>query len=182
MKKVLIITITIGVLFILLIPIYLAVVREQSEPPINVSSTPQQQYEECFESCMTASAAMRGDPQKICSVRCAEETGYQPSNSVIEDAQSAKEACELLGGIWGRFGILLVEQCSLPTTDAGKDCNDSSECEGNCFAELTDEQELAVIGGESLRIFGKCTMRLLDYFGCNAWVEGGTVTEVLCVD
>ncbi len=44
-----------------------------------------------------------------------------------------KESCETLGGKWGVFGLIREERCILPTSDAGKSCTDSNQCESACI-------------------------------------------------
>ncbi|MBI4094880.1 MAG: hypothetical protein HY435_01655 [Candidatus Liptonbacteria bacterium] len=101
------------------------------------------------------------------------------SNSYIESLGS-KAQCETAGGEWGQFGATKVEQCNYPTRDAGKACRSSDECEGDCFAELTEGEKVRVASGEEIRKTGRCTARTLDIFGCNAHVEGGIVIGILC--
>jgi hypothetical protein len=55
-------------------------------------------------------------------------------------------ACEEVGGIWGRYGLLEVDQCNLPTNDANKICTDSSECEGVCFTEESAPKDTKISG------------------------------------
>ncbi len=43
--------------------------------------------------------------------------------------------CIKQGGVWEKIGMRNIEQCNLPTSDAGKACNDSDQCEGTCIAE-----------------------------------------------
>jgi len=49
--------------------------------------------------------------------------------------KSSQIICEEVGGTWGRYGLMEVDQCNLPTSDANKICTDSAECEGVCFTE-----------------------------------------------
>jgi len=91
-----------------------------------------------------------------------------------------KESCEALGGRWGRIGLSLEEQCNLPTSDAGKECSDSDECEGSCIAELSEEDwEKAIYGVVYTK--GKCTAWIIT-IGCHPFVEDGKVEGILCVD
>ncbi len=43
--------------------------------------------------------------------------------------------CEAKGGFWmgSQGGRGVTTGCDLPTRDAGKPCNDSSQCEGRCI-------------------------------------------------
>lgn len=48
---------------------------------------------------------------------------------------SAQEVCEAVGGEWGRFGLMQVDQCNKPSADANKVCRHHDECESTCVAE-----------------------------------------------
>ena len=48
-------------------------------------------------------------------------------------APTTREACLAAGGAWdGVSGRGHVHGCNLPTSDGGKACTDSKECEGLC--------------------------------------------------
>ena len=91
----------------------------------------------------------------------------------------SKEACEAMGGSWGRVGLNPEEVCNLPTSDAGKICSGSSECEGSCIADLSSE-DYQKAQHENLYTNGKCT-RWKMTVGCLAFVEDGEVQNI-CVD
>jgi len=151
MKKVLTITVIFGVLVILIIPAFYLTV---------VRKQPAQQP--------TPTTQIQLQPT--------------PDTRAPNDTPTDREDCESRGGEWAIFGFdAQVEECNIPTTDAGKICNDGSECQGNCFADLTDEQETIVLSGETLQTSGKCSARTLDFYGCHAWVERGEVI-ILCSD
>jgi hypothetical protein len=80
---------------------------------------------------------------------------------------TSKEECLALGGTWGPQGMLQLDMCDLPTTDAGQPCNDSSQCEGMCLAGDTPE-------------VGACSPTTLN-FGCFPIMEGGQQLTI-CVD
>ena len=93
-----------------------------------------------------------------------------------------KESCEALGGKWEKIGLASEESCNLPTSDAGKVCSDSSECEGSCLAELTaDDLDKISQQGKVVYTEGKCSPWRITA-GCNAFVTDGKVESVLCVD
>ncbi len=48
-----------------------------------------------------------------------------------------KNSCEQLGGQWKIWSNALNARpkCNLPTSDSGKECTDSSQCESYCQAE-----------------------------------------------
>ena len=73
----------------------------------------------------------------------------------IDDAKCEASGGKIVNGIIG-------EVCAMPTRDAGKACNDISECEGLCMSD------------------GKCS-ELDNNFGCtDVLVEGEKVT--ICID
>lgn len=91
-----------------------------------------------------------------------------------------KESCEAQGGKWGNIGLSPEDVCNLPTSDAGKECSDSDECEGSCIAELSKRDwDKAVYGVVYTK--GKCTAWKITV-GCHAFVEDGKVEGILCVD
>ena len=88
-------------------------------------------------------------------------------------------SCEAQGGRWGRIGLSPREECNLPTSDAGKECLFSSECEGLCVAELSRE-ELAAAAHKAIATTGKCSAWRI-VVGCMGVVEAGLVRPV-CID
>lgn len=68
------------------------------------------------------------------------------SNVKIDD----KASCEKIGGKWGTWSDHpdAVSKCNLPTSDAGKICTDSDQCQSYCQAEEGTE-----IGSQ---VSGKC--------------------------
>ena len=88
-----------------------------------------------------------------------------------------QKSCEEQKGIWyppreGK-GFKLAAFCNLPTTDAGKECSDSVECQGGCVVEKD------IAKGTSAK--GKCSGRL-DYSenGCANTVSEGIVNGNIC--
>ena len=91
-------------------------------------------------------------------------------------------SCESVGGIWGVFDLTDTERCILPTSDAGKICTDSSQCEGPCIANITQEQYSALIETQvPISATGYCSSWMTSA-GCNAYVEDGMVNGIFCVD
>ena len=47
-----------------------------------------------------------------------------------------KEKCEIAGGLWGIWGnaVPVIEECNPSTSDVGKECTDSSQCQSFCQA------------------------------------------------
>ena len=96
-----------------------------------------------------------------------------------------QEACEAAGGEWGTFGLVPKERCNRHTSDAGKVCNDSSECESECIAQLSENEKREVnekaAKGQAIAKQGKCS-KLGINVGCHAFVHKGQVPGIVCVD
>ncbi|MBI2430887.1 MAG: hypothetical protein HYV39_02650 [Candidatus Levybacteria bacterium] len=80
-----------------------------------------------------------------------------------------KEACLKQGGKWGRIGISEFEKCNLKTSDKGKACTDSSQCESSCIGESFSSRS------------GKCSSWRITV-GCYYFVNNGKVDGLLCAD
>ncbi|MDO8558686.1 MAG: hypothetical protein Q7S09_05940 [bacterium] len=82
-----------------------------------------------------------------------------------------QEACLEAGGVWGRMTpIHQKEYCNMQTSDAGKTCTDSSQCQGPCIGEYQ---------GINLTS-GKCSeWRIAS--GCHAFFHNGKPGSV-CID
>jgi len=92
------------------------------------------------------------------------------------------ESCIAQGGIWGPIGLSPEPGCMLPTTDAGKVCRDSSECQAACVAELNQEDYNNLVRYQiPIRTTGKC-IAWRGSAGCKSYVENGVVNGILCVD
>lgn len=93
-----------------------------------------------------------------------------------------KANCDALGGKWGKIGIGPVDQCNLPTRDAGSTCSDSSQCEGRCVADLSQTQRNQITQSKTpIKATGKCSPWRITV-GCLAVVESGQVNGILCID
>ena len=59
-----------------------------------------------------------------------------------------KKTCEEQGGIWSIWSNIEnpIKECNLPTSDGGKECTDSSQCESYCQAPEDSEIDSSVIG------------------------------------
>ena len=79
-----------------------------------------------------------------------------------------KQECESKGGVWATIGLDQIPQCNLPTSDGGKICTDSNQCESVC------------IGEDESSINGKCADFQI-VVGCHARIEHGQA-QMLCVD
>ena len=103
---------------------------------------------------------------------------YQKINFENEKA-TAKEraACEAVGGIVRRAGMLGYENCIQDMADAGNVCSDSSECIARCI--ISPETSREYQPGE--KATGVCAPTD-EIFGCITRVSNGTVEPTLCID
>jgi hypothetical protein len=107
--------------------------------------------------------------------------GYAYKSNAIATPKD-QASCQALGGRWGAIGIFPAKVCNLPTKDAGKVCSDSSECDGDCIAELSKAQlEQAMRFRATFHTNGKCTAWKM-VLGCKPVVRNGTVKGLLCRD
>jgi hypothetical protein len=100
---------------------------------------------------------------------------------LVFDSESEEMWCKRIGGTWGRFGLMEVDRCNVMTSDVGKICKDSSDCEGACIADLTEAEHKKLEAGESLVKDGKCSKFELNY-DCLPFVKDGKVKDIVCVD
>jgi len=91
-----------------------------------------------------------------------------------------KEGCERAGGVWKKPGPRPLEECNLPTKDAGKECLGSSVCEGVCLADLSDEDVRKGMSGKLFKTKGTCSS-FIKVFGCRGYVYQGWA-QVVCAD
>jgi hypothetical protein len=91
-----------------------------------------------------------------------------------------QESCESANGIWKKIGIRPREECNLPTTDSGKICDGSRQCEGVCLADLSRENLQKGMRGKLFKTNGKCSAWIKNV-GCRAYVYRGWA-GVLCAD
>jgi hypothetical protein len=97
-----------------------------------------------------------------------------PSPKIKQGLQSAKlsqPACKQRGGRWAGDvqGRGRLTGCILPTTDSGKSCLDSSECEGVCLAQNNNLKD------------GRCNA-WTNHKGCGIIVSEQGKRKVVCVD
>lgn len=93
-----------------------------------------------------------------------------------------KATCEAQGGRWGKIGLAPIEQCNLPTPDAGKVCSDSRDCTGMCIAELSKEDYDRVWRDKAvIQTMGKCAPWRITV-GCVPQVTNGKVQGIICID
>ena len=83
-------------------------------------------------------------------------------------------SCKELGGAWGKFGLMEINQCNLPTNDANNVCVDSSECGGVCF---TDEHI-----PKGTKVNGRCYSKTITLGTCLNLVHEGIAQGQICED
>jgi hypothetical protein len=89
-------------------------------------------------------------------------------------------SCEAKGGVWKKPGPSPREECNLPTTDSGKVCDGSHQCEGICLAELSKDDMQKGMRGKQFKTNGKCSAWIKN-LGCRVYVYRGWA-GVVCVD
>jgi len=92
-------------------------------------------------------------------------------------SEALRESCQAEGG----YFIEALEICQLPTSDAGKVCKDSSECEGFCETDPSTSEISKVENGEQVEKTGVCGQWKNFYSGCSYVVEDGVVGR-FCAD
>ena len=71
-------------------------------------------------------------------------------------------------------GLMGRDYCVIPYKDAGKTCANDADCEGQCWIS-------GVAAGPNPDVRGQCQPTNMP-FGCNASLDKGVVSPVLCVD
>ena len=94
------------------------------------------------------------------------------SSKKQEISPADKESCETLGGVWKVWGDTRDSKpgCNLPTTDSGKSCTDSSQCESYCEAPKGSAIDA--------KVEGKCYG--FKIAGCMQEVKNGLAAAAWC--
>ena len=92
---------------------------------------------------------------------------YPPNETV--------QACTAKGGAFSQQGRLGCYQCVVTYTDAGKACQDSTDCQGKC--KNTGE----FIEANAKTQSGQCASDS-SAFGCYQTIEKGMAQPAICVD
>ena len=89
---------------------------------------------------------------------------------------ATQSACLSQGGDWAPICRLQRPACVVKFSDAGKACTDSDQCQGVCYANPAGGASQAgkVVTGACSNNSNPC--------GCNARVEDGVASPILCVD
>lgn len=95
------------------------------------------------------------------------------ANSGITTESNTKISCEQKGGIWGIMRDIPNAQpeCNLPTSDAGKECSNSSECESFCEAPEGTEIDAEVVGNCYEFEFATCMQEVRNGIADAIWCE-----------
>ena len=88
---------------------------------------------------------------------------------------SDQAGCLVQKGDWAPICRMQQPACVLNFSDAGKSCTDSDQCQGNCYADLSQGPP------DGKPVAGKCAVNS-NPCGCNSRVEDGKATPTLCVD
>ena len=100
-------------------------------------------------------------------------------DALLETPQNQVD-CEALSAKWNEVDL----KCLLATTDGGKECNDSSDCQGYCAVDLSQGPEIYsrfISEGRPVKTSGVCSENIFKY-GCLAIVEEGFVNKIACVN
>jgi hypothetical protein len=93
--------------------------------------------------------------------------------------EAERAACLAARGRVQIGGLLGNEICVRPTSDAGRRCTSSSQCEAMCLYE--PRSGLRQTPRPGARVTGRC-QRETNAFGCRQAVERGRLQPALCVD
>ena len=101
------------------------------------------------------------------------ETWFGFIDVTPEEGISGKEQCEITGGLWGIWGNSLstTASCNPATSDVGKECTDSSQCQSFCQAKEGSEINSESIGmcyGHELAI---CMQEVRNGVVQNEWCQ-----------
>lgn len=104
----------------------------------------------------------------------------EKANTDLSESPDNQIDCEAVNGKWQESDL----KCLVATTDAGKECNDSSECQGYCAVDLSQGPEIYsrfISEGRPVKTSGVCSENIFKY-GCLAIAEEGFVNKIACVD
>ena len=85
------------------------------------------------------------------------------------------QACTAKGGVFSQQGRLGCYQCVVTYSDAGKACQDSTDCQGEC--KNTGE----FVDANAKTQSGQCASDSSP-FGCYQTIEAGVTQPAICVD
>jgi putative hemolysin len=99
----------------------------------------------------------------------------EANQSFARDMSAADRAtCTSSGGRVERRGRLGAELCVKPFADAGKQCTDTSQCQGKCVGTADQASSTVPVSGQC-----QADNRL---FGCYSEIKAGKAVNAICVD
>ena len=96
--------------------------------------------------------------------------GLLVSTAGIAVEITSKQECEAAGGKWGQFGLFPKEQCNKPTTDSGKECTDSKQCQVACVTQ---------VAADKFKQSGACAGPVYEGNDCKSKADCGGVEECI---
>ena len=125
-----------------------------------------------------------GSAKLVVRYRAADDSVRELSREVAVTHPERKrrlEECGACSGDWGVHGLSGVESCNCRTKDAGQECRDGRECEGECLYDHGEEVQAAsrsCSGGRCTiqlrmtRLVGRCAP-FRTTFGCHSYLPDG---------
>jgi len=108
------------------------------------------------------------------------QNNYEPSLKTIS-LPGDKISCEGIGGYWESISFSENGYCNKMTSDAGKECIDSDECEGHCITNISPDEFQKIQENGYVEAKGTCSDRMI-LTGCHGRVEDNRLAVTLCVD
>lgn len=128
--------------------------------------------------CVSLAECGASSQDNISSADTMEKMAYRldPSLPRVQQAYLIPDeaTCTKHNGKWKRVGRQQRYACVLPTSDAGTECLNNSDCEVGCVAPSSNTEA-------GRKVVGVC-LGSTDVFGCHAYVSNGVVEATLCVD
>lgn len=132
----------------------------------------------------TSADAFSGTSLNETAVKQSAKSDYADNTKPIDfkgkDAtpQEAK-ICQEQGGHIKRVGRAQFQKCIIAYADAGKACQDKTDCQGKCILPKADDSRTDIHANN--QVFGVCSADN-NPFGCYVAVENGKIGRGLCVD
>ena len=151
------------------------IARRVREAGVYSEIAPFNNAEEAFERIKPKGIILSGGPASVTEADSprAPQCVFDSGLPILGICYGQQVMMEMLGGKVERGGILDSERCTMPYSDAGKVCIDSSNCSGKCVVDSSNQNNGAFSG----------TCQIDDNpFGCYAEVVAGEAQPALCVD
>lgn len=114
-------------------------------------------------------------PAQIDATISDEKTDPLTYQGCVYPADDIVQACTVQGGEFSKQGMLGCYSCVVSYDDAGKACQDSSDCQGVCSS--TGE----FVDSGTTNQTGQCSLDSSP-FGCRQLLEKGVAQPAICVD